>query len=97
MQYPEKLAREKIDALLRQCGWILQNRSTIDLSAGGGIAINVQHPQWSQREAVRHRREALRVKSRRRFHQSAQLHRVRRFCTPPSNPFTPSFLPFSLC
>jgi type I restriction enzyme R subunit len=39
MQSPEELAREKIDALLQQCGWILQNRSTINLSAGRGIAI----------------------------------------------------------
>jgi type I site-specific restriction endonuclease len=37
MRSPEELAREKIDALLEQCGWILQNRSTIDLSAGRGI------------------------------------------------------------
>jgi hypothetical protein len=39
MRSPEELAREKIDALLEQCGWILQNRSTINLSAGRGIAI----------------------------------------------------------
>jgi type I restriction enzyme R subunit len=39
MQSPEELAREKIDALLKQCGWILQNRSTINLSASRGIAI----------------------------------------------------------
>ena len=39
MQSPEDLAREKIDALLEQCGWILQHRSTINLSAGPGIAI----------------------------------------------------------
>src|SRR5438445_13637515 len=39
MQSPEDRAREKIDALLEQCGWILQNRSAINLSAGRGIAI----------------------------------------------------------
>ena len=39
MQSPEDLAREKIDALLEQCGWVIQNRSTINLSAGSGIAI----------------------------------------------------------
>src|SRR5437899_11458166 len=39
MATPEELAREKIDALLQQCGWILQNRSTINLSASQGIAI----------------------------------------------------------
>src|SRR5207247_2073007 len=36
---PEELAREKIDALLTQCGWVIQNRSTINLSASRGIAI----------------------------------------------------------
>src|SRR5947208_2083826 len=39
MRSPEELAREKIDKLLTECGWILQNRSTINLSAGQGIAI----------------------------------------------------------
>jgi type I restriction enzyme R subunit len=39
MPSPEELAREKIDKLLTQCGWTLQNRSTINLSAGRGIAI----------------------------------------------------------
>jgi len=39
MQSPEDLAREKIDALFEQCGWVIQNRSTINLSAGRGIAI----------------------------------------------------------
>src|SRR5882724_7953566 len=39
MPSPEELAREKIDVLLQQCGWILQNRSTINLSASRGIAI----------------------------------------------------------
>ena len=28
MSSPEELAREKIDALLQQCGWILQDRNT---------------------------------------------------------------------
>src|SRR5205814_10526826 len=35
----EELAREKIDKLLTECGRSLQNRSTINLSAGQGIAI----------------------------------------------------------
>ena len=39
MSSPEELAREKIDALLMQCGWILQNRSTVNLSASRGVAI----------------------------------------------------------
>src|SRR5437773_5126294 len=39
MASPEELAREKIDRVLKGCGWILQNRSTINLSAGQGIVI----------------------------------------------------------
>src|SRR6266508_2067751 len=39
MSSPEELAREKIDKLLTDCGWILQTRSTINLSAARGIAI----------------------------------------------------------
>src|SRR5438270_3407012 len=39
MPSPEELAREKIDKLLTDCGWIVQNRSTINLSASRGVAI----------------------------------------------------------
>src|SRR5437016_1160331 len=39
MSTPEELAHEKIDKLLTECGWIIQNRSTINLSAGRGIAV----------------------------------------------------------
>src|ERR1043166_6035084 len=39
MQSPEELAREKIDKLLTDCGWVLQKRSTINLSAFRGVAI----------------------------------------------------------
>src|SRR5947207_7762507 len=39
MPSPEELARGKIDPLLEQCGWVLQNRSTINLSAARGLAI----------------------------------------------------------
>lgn len=38
-QNPEQIARDKIDKLLNECGWIIQNKSKIDLSAGIGIAI----------------------------------------------------------
>ena len=40
----------------------------------------VQHLQWSQRDAVRHRREARRVDARERIDQSVQLDRVSRVC-----------------
>ena len=39
MSSPEEPAPAKISALVQQCGWVLQNRSTINLSAGRGIAI----------------------------------------------------------
>src|SRR5947207_14114358 len=39
MPTPEELARENIDKLLIACGWKIQKRSEINLSAGRGIAI----------------------------------------------------------
>jgi hypothetical protein len=33
MQSSEELPHEKIDNLLRRCGWIIQNRFTMNLSA----------------------------------------------------------------
>src|SRR5215467_2469544 len=39
MSSPEELAREKIDPLLEDCGWRLQNRRTINLSASRGVAL----------------------------------------------------------
>ena len=39
MASPEELAREKIDKVLAECGWILQDRSTINLSASRGMAL----------------------------------------------------------
>ena len=39
MPSPEEFAREKIDKLLTDCGWIIQNRTTINLSADRGVAV----------------------------------------------------------
>src|SRR6266508_3947355 len=39
MSSPEELARQNIDKLLAGCGWKIQKRSEINLSAGRGIAI----------------------------------------------------------
>ena len=36
---PEQQAREEIDRLLRQAGWIIQNRSETNLQASRGVAI----------------------------------------------------------
>ena len=38
-QNPEQIARDRIDAALLQCGWIIQDKSTINLSAGLGVAV----------------------------------------------------------
>ncbi|MCC7523609.1 MAG: DEAD/DEAH box helicase family protein [Chitinophagaceae bacterium] len=38
-QNPEQIARDKIDAALLQSGWIIQDKSRINLSASMGIAV----------------------------------------------------------
>ncbi len=37
-QFPEHIARDKIDALLTQSGWLIQEKSKINLNAGLSIA-----------------------------------------------------------
>jgi type I restriction enzyme R subunit len=39
MSTPEELARERIDALLQQCGWVVQTKKQINLTAAPGVAI----------------------------------------------------------
>ena len=39
MPTPEQLARQNIDALLAQCGWMVQSRAEMNLGAGRGIAV----------------------------------------------------------
>ena len=38
-QTPEQLARDNIDRQLTACGWIVQDKKHIDLSAGSGVAV----------------------------------------------------------
>ncbi len=38
-QNPEQIARDNIDRLLKQAGWIVQNKNKIDFTAGSGIAV----------------------------------------------------------
>jgi type I restriction enzyme, R subunit len=38
-QNPEQLARDNIDALLRQSGWVIQNKNQLNLNAGIGQAV----------------------------------------------------------
>jgi type I restriction enzyme R subunit len=39
MPTPEELARKEIDALLNECGWLIQDYKKLDLSAARGVAI----------------------------------------------------------
>jgi len=39
MPSPEELARQNIDVLLTECGWQVQDRRSINLSAARGVAI----------------------------------------------------------
>ncbi len=38
-QNPEQLARDEIDKQLIACGWLVQNKKTINLRAGIGVAV----------------------------------------------------------
>ena len=38
-QNPEQQARDKIDKLLTDCGWIVQSKKDVNLSAGLGVAV----------------------------------------------------------
>jgi len=38
-QTPEQIARDRIDAMLGESGWVVQNKKAIDFSAGLGIAV----------------------------------------------------------
>ena len=39
MADPEELARQEIDALLDRCGWTVQDKSAVNLSASRGVAV----------------------------------------------------------
>ena len=36
---PEQIARERIDRMLVQCGWVVQDYARMNISAGVGVAI----------------------------------------------------------
>lgn len=38
-QNPEQIARDKIDKMLEECGWIIQSKKRINLNKGIGIAV----------------------------------------------------------
>ena len=38
-QNPEQLARDKIDQLLLASGWVIQDKKTLNLAAGLGVAV----------------------------------------------------------
>jgi type I restriction enzyme, R subunit len=39
-QNPEQFARDQIDVLLRNAGWVIQPKTKIDLSAGLGNSLD---------------------------------------------------------
>jgi type I restriction enzyme R subunit len=39
MPDPEELARIEIDALLGPCGWVIQDKRSVNLSASRGVAV----------------------------------------------------------
>src|SRR5215471_12319288 len=41
MATPEELARQNIDSLRKQCGWLVQDYKQLDLSAGRGISVEI--------------------------------------------------------
>ena len=42
-QSPEQIARDKIDAMLKESGWVVQSAKKIDFGAGLGIAVRKYH------------------------------------------------------
>lgn len=38
-QNPEQIARDKIDNMLKECGWIIQSKKKINIYAGLGVAV----------------------------------------------------------
>ena len=38
-QNPEQIARDRIDVMLGECGWVVQDKKAIDFSVGPGIAV----------------------------------------------------------
>jgi len=38
-QNPEQIARDKIDEMLQEAGWLVQSKKKVDLSAGKGVAV----------------------------------------------------------
>jgi type I restriction enzyme R subunit len=38
-QNPEQIARDQIDQMLTECGWIVQSKTKVNLNAGPGVAV----------------------------------------------------------
>ena len=38
-QNPEQIARDKIDFMLKEAGWVVQSKNEVDLGAGKGVAV----------------------------------------------------------
>ena len=42
-QHPEQIARDKIDDMLCEAGWLVQSKDEVNLSAGIGVARKELH------------------------------------------------------
>ena len=52
MPTPEERARQKIDEQLAQCGWIVQNASEMNISAGLGTMDRYDDPDITDPEEI---------------------------------------------
>ena len=44
-QNPEQIARDKIDLMLKEAGWIVKSKTEVDLGAGRGVSLNILLPE----------------------------------------------------
>jgi hypothetical protein len=61
---PEERARQKIDLLLQQSAWIVQDRSQINLAAGQGVAIREALLKTGEADCLRYPLSTITITSR---------------------------------
>ena len=47
---PEVKARAEIDRMLTECGWVVQDKDAVNLSAGRGVAVREVSMRAGQRQ-----------------------------------------------
>jgi type I restriction enzyme R subunit len=50
--HPEQIARDHIDKQLLDCGWLIQDKSKINLAAGQGVAVREYSTQDGPADSV---------------------------------------------